>query len=484
MPGLSAVQSLPRLVLKPARSLHWSVLGCVTVLFGVFYFWLAGRMIEQTRLDRSASDQQAHINLSRESRGDIWPTHCDGVNNPLWAWVARSVSVPDDEEFFVRGKWLNVTLTAVFLALLAVVAGRFLPLLPALNLVVLAGLGALLPRAILFQPEPLYYICIFAAWVCACAILARNRLWLYPLFGLAAGFAYLAKPSSMPFVLIFILVTSARCAWAWWFREADWRVRNHFAGLLLSALCAGAVMGPRMAYAAHTFGDPFHHLHKYWTWMDPGPEKQAFHDRYNAAMRTLPPEERPSPRTYFRTHTGAEAWARFSHGVSEKFRTFFRPEKKLRASALFALTPRRGTQNEALLVFRGLYLLLLLALFAALAFVAWRRGIQPLAASGVFVVLFALGEFLIYLFATGWHHPFAGGERFMLALFLPLAATLVWGCDFLRRRLGTPVTDWFHLGIHTVIALLISVRVLSLALHPDFTDGSLKRALHRTEAPR
>ncbi len=454
--------------LELSRRAHWTVLGCATLLFGVFYFFLAGHLIRQTHLNRLRSDQQAHINLARESRGDLWPRHTDGVNNPLWSWTARLVADPDDETFFIRGKWLNVTITAAFLAVLAVAAGRLLPLLPALNLIVLAGLGALLPRAILFQPEPLYYIAIFCAWVCACAILARNRLWLYALFGLAVAFAYLAKPSSMPFVLVFLLVTTARCAWAWWRKETDWRPRNHLAGLLLCGLVAGAVLGPRMAYAQHVFGDPFHHLHKYWTWMDPGPEKQAFHDRYNANMRSLPAEECPSPRTYFRDHTGAQAWARFSGGVQAKFSSFFRPEKKMRPRDLFRIAPRKGHQPESLLILRGLYLVVLMGLCGALVVMAWRRGLAPLGTASVFIALFALGEFLIYLFATGWHHPFAAGDRFMLALFLPLVATLVFAGDRLRRRLGAKEAEWIYLGAHVVIAGLLALRLLSLAVHPDF----------------
>ncbi len=469
--ALPALESAATFSLRERR--HWAVYALGIALFILFHFWLGGHLIRQTHLNRFASDQQAQINLSRESQNDLWPQRTDGVNNPLWSWTARVVSVPDDEAFFTRGKWLNVTITAVFLAVLAAAAGRLLPVLPAVNLVILASLGALLPRAVLFQPEPLYYICIFCAWVCACAILARNRLWLYALFGLAVGFAYLAKPSSMPFVLIFILVTSARFAWAWLKKESGWSVRNHAVGMLICAVAAGAVLAPRMMYAQRVFNDPFHHLHKYWTWMDPGPEKQAFHDRYNSAMRTLTPDQRPSPVSYFRTHTGEQAWQRFSTGVEAKFRTFFKAEKKLRGRELWRIEPGKKGQR-GLLLFRGIYLILLFALLAALAAIAWRRGVNALEPSSVFIALFAMGVFTIYVLATGWHHPFAAGDRFMLAFYLPLAATLVFACDWLRRRIGMGPAGWTHFAVHAIISILLAVRVVSLTLHPEFPAWKLK----------
>ncbi len=277
----------------------------------------------------------------------------------------------------------------------------------------------------------------------------------------------------MPFVLIFILVTSARFAWAWLKKESGWSLRNHALGMLICALTSAAVLAPRMAYAQRVFDDPFHHLHKYWTWMDPGPEKQAFHDRYNSAMRTLEPDQRPSPLSYFRTHSGEEAWQRFSTGVEAKFFTFFKAEKKLRARELWRVAPGKKGQR-GLLVFRGIYLILLLALFASLAGIAWRRGVKGVEPSSVFIALFAMGVFAIYVLATGWHHPFAAGDRFLLALYLPLAATLVFGCDWFRRRIGASAASGIYFSVHAIIAILLSVRLVSLAFYPEFPAWKLK----------
>ena len=53
----------------------------------------------------------------------------------------------------------------------------------------LGGLGALVPRAVYFQPEPLYYLFFFLTWVCAIKLLLKNDVWMHALLGLVGGLA-------------------------------------------------------------------------------------------------------------------------------------------------------------------------------------------------------------------------------------------------------------------------------------------------------
>ena len=71
------------------------------------------------------------------------------------------------------------------------------------NLLLPASLGVLVVRGTYFQPEPISYIFSFGAMVCGWQILKRRSWWLYPVFGVLAGFSYLSKPSFEPFLVVF-----------------------------------------------------------------------------------------------------------------------------------------------------------------------------------------------------------------------------------------------------------------------------------------
>jgi len=107
---------------------------------------------------------------------------------PLWPWVAAWFTDADhkvieaemsrptkpDHALFVRGKWFNIFMTMAFLALLGIGACRIFSLPAALNLVLLGGLGALLPRAVYFQPEPAYFVLFYLTWVACISALMQT----------------------------------------------------------------------------------------------------------------------------------------------------------------------------------------------------------------------------------------------------------------------------------------------------------------------
>ncbi|MCB1237885.1 MAG: hypothetical protein KDM91_22660, partial [Verrucomicrobiae bacterium] len=234
----------------------WVGLGAFLSVFVWLWFYLGTHLIYQSNQDRLNWDQQHNIAmafkaLDREKQplqpGEtvteaLWrsfPHYTDGVVNPLWPWVAARFATEDHEAFFRRGKWFNLIVTMVFLVALGVVTARAFSLPSAIAVLLLAGLGGMLPRAPYFQPEPIYYILLFLAWAAALSLLRKNHLWLYGLIGGLLGLAYLAKTSVQPFLLVFFGVTLLRTLVAWWTgrRKADrgdsdgWSVPNQFIGL-------------------------------------------------------------------------------------------------------------------------------------------------------------------------------------------------------------------------------------------------------------
>ncbi len=483
---------------------HWStarpiVLAVILVLFTGMFFYLGRHLINQTNGDRNRSDQQNNIRLALIAKDhatpDIsqgasaaiyrwFPHYTDGVVNPLWPWIAARAHRDGDteEQFFTRGKWLNLGLCAVALLIGTGLAATRFSLPAATNLLLLVGLGALLPRAVWFQPEPLYFILLLAAWIAAIGALINNSLWRYALFGVLIGLAYLAKASALPLLVTFLGASTLRCLWCglrYFFRkhhdgDARWCPQAHLIGAVLCVLAFLMTAGPRLSYAQERYGSPFHSYTSYWMWMDDfDTEAKSFMIQHGtkAALLAIPDDEKPSLSRYLKTHSNDEFKTRLSDGMTAVATDFLNP-KQARL--------RDGTPDpwRLLLPARGTYLYLLAAMLAGLwlwsLFGKPRPEIplQRIPPASWTVAIFVIGSALVYLGLYGWYHPIGKGDRFMLSLYAPLAVTLVWAAEGLRERIllrgGNRAVTLVYNGAHLCLTAAILFRVAQLAEHPIF----------------
>lgn len=481
---------------RPLIDRKWAAFGAFLLAYTWLFFFLGTHLIRQTNQDRLNWDQQHNIVMSlrtleaeRKPIGPdesvtaaLWrpfPRYTDGVVNPLWPWVAARFATDDHEAFFVRGKWFNLILTGAFLITLGIVAARSFSIPSAIAILLIGGFGSALPRAPYFQPEPLYYICFFLAWVCALVLLRRNTLWMYGVLGLLLGLSYLAKTSIQAFVLAFVGVTTLRCLALWWQsrraqpdagRETDerWNIANHFIGLAVLLMVFFATAGARLSYANEVFGSPFHSYPGYWMWMDDFGQGADFMQRYpNAeALAKLPAAEKPSAANYLKHHSFKETFDRLWSGTVKKLDEFLAPSEWRKS-------------GRELIPFRGWLLFALGAQLAAMAGLRWwamrqkDRWIWPVATQNArWMLLFAAGTFAISALAFGFYEPIGKGDRFLLALYLPLVVTLVWVSERFRRQLQrTDFAMWSNRvfwGIYTAVILAVSVRLIWLVGHPVF----------------
>ena len=175
---------------------------------------------------------------------------------------------PADLAFFERGKWLNVWISGIFLAAVGLWLARRWTVLATVNFVLLALLGALLPRAVTFQPEPLYYMLFFLAWVGGLGLCGRNPLGAYALFGLVCGLAGLAKSSIQPLMLVWFGAMALRAVFRWWRPSEKWSLARHVIGVVMGISVFLVVSAPRLAYAQERWGRPFFAYPNVWMWMD------------------------------------------------------------------------------------------------------------------------------------------------------------------------------------------------------------------------
>ncbi len=459
---------------------------------------------------RGDQDQKHNINQAllardfQEPRADLgamenllrwWPHRTDGVVAPLWPWVAARLStpghpyretevVPQDEVLFAKGKGANLALALLFLGALGLAMARSFGIAATTAVLLLGGLGALVPRAVYFQPEPLYYLFFFLTWVCAIKLLLKNDVWMHALLGLVGGLAYLAKTSVEPLLLGWFVVAGLRFCREGLRRgefaeERSWTCRQHLIGLLVFAFAWLAVTGPRYAAAEERWGEYRFSYPAAWMWMDDFQDGFAWMGQHpnRAALEAIPGQERPSAARYLRTHSVEQAKDRLFNGTREKVTQFLAPKPvKPKKDGSFA-------GWKVLLEQRGLYLGGLAAVISGAALLVWsrRRAVDhwglALPSGAWAVALFTGGSAVGYALLYGWYEPIGRGDRFMLSLYLPLVFCLVWGSerlmDLAAMRRAPRWTAWLYQSCLWLLNAAVVWRLVEVLRLPVLAPGTL-----------
>lgn len=420
--------------------------------------------IRHSNQDPVASDQGAEMWLAATSREDVFPQRTDGVRHPLWSWLARNVYTEDKQAFFERGKWFNTLLCVAFLCGLGVAVARWLDPLATANLLLLCSLGILLVRGTYFQPEPLYYFLIFLAMILGWKLLRGAPIWLYGVFGIVCGLAYLSKPSLAPFLAVFCLVVFLRAVLTRLCADSTWSIPRNLAGLALALGILAVMLVPLATFSQTYFGAPLFNYTRYWMWMDDFmTEAWPFQDKYpgRVQLEQLPPEEKPSLSWYLQRHRIGDAAQRLGVGTREVVARFFFPEAKLSFSAFFSRPSAKKWEQP--LAHRGVYLILLGGLSLLLIAIFRPPLRESLRQPGNLARLaFALMLGSIYVLLYGWYWPIGRGDRFMGSLWIPSVFALCWLAFEMRRRVASQGGDALYLGAHGLILALLVCQIVGM----------------------
>jgi hypothetical protein len=518
----------PDVVVVPPRpgTVHWTLVIGAVVLFGWLFVWLAAVLIATTNPDPRRQDQKNNMRQALLTRPLIhpdwsrgvghgirsWlPHRTDGVVAPFWPWIAAHFAAADhviepetfhvntlaDIAFFQRGKWVNVAITGIFLMLVVLMCAQRLSVLATINLMLLAGLGVLLPRAVYFQPEPIYLCLYFLCWVMALILLESNPLRHYALFGFLCGLTYLAKSSIQPLVAAWFVAMGVRfvgCALPgrWKASTERWHPRHHVIGTLVCAVTFLLVTAPMLSFAYERWGRPFFSYPAAWMWMDDF-DKQAYRwmaeHPDKASLDAVPEDEWPSLATYRRTHTPEQTRERLENGIREKIGNFLNPQPTGKNGGAPDKPWKRMFEH------RGCYLGGVAFIFLAVCGLTWRRprdeppashpvtpgaGRAPQApvanpidwSTPVGRILFVAGTCVASVLAYGWYSPIGRGDRFMISLYLPLVFTFIWAAerrlDRHDRRFRAWRLRWGHAALHALLLAALLWRVSELVAKPYF----------------
>ena len=479
------------LFLYPLRGARgWTLYLCAAVLALSAYFWLGEALVTRTNLDVTTSDQLANIALARQSADDWFP-HRSSYIQPLWPWVSAFVLEQDDNDYFLRGRKLNLAIGAAVTLLIFIAGAAFVAPVPGYTMGLVAGFAVFLQRAHYFHPEPLLYF-FFALCVLLMVLSLRgNRWWFYAGWGLSFGLAYLAKASISPLVAVYagatIVLLLARAGILPNKTVASsgadsWSLGRHLAGTVAALLLAASIIAPNAIFKQRVHGDPFFSPTKYWMWCDDwDTEAYPLYERIwsSASRAAFPPGELPTMRNYLRKHGAMHALRRLGEGMSYMGERFLLPARKT-VPAVFVLTQKgseeRGEPDRIwrfVMPARGLYLAMLAAVAGFLLVDRYRREGLPLwrTPSGLAACAFVVAMLLVYWLAFGWYAAIGKGERFSLMLYVPVLAAVVTAGWLLSRdstrRLPRLV---FSGGICVVLAHAI-IQILRLLLHPQFSKA-------------
>jgi len=494
---------------------------CTTAILAVCWYF-ASLLIQQTNQNlgpvkdpvsgevRGDQDQKHNINQALLARDFLtpqedlgmmenlmrWMPHrTDGVVAPLWPWVAARLTTPgqpyrelevtdQDREIFRKGKWANVSIVLVFLWALGLVMARTFRPAATVTVLLLGAFGALLPRGVYFQPEPLYFIFFFLTWICGVKLLLKNDLWLHALFGVLGGLAYLAKTSVEPLVLAWFGISALRFLVA--LRRKDdletehgWTCRNHFIGCIVFAFGWLAVTAPRYSAAFEKWGDPRFSYPAAWMWMDDFKDASEWMVAHpdKKSLEAIPQEQKPSLGLYLKTHEVEQVRDRLQNGTWQKLNRWLAPKPvKVKKDGSFS-------GWRVLLEHRGIYLGVLGGVTLAAGILVWSRrkavdriGLAPSPGSWA-AVLFTTGAVLGYSLLYGWYDPIGRGDRFMLSLYLPLVFCLVWGAESLMDlALMRKASRWAPLiyqGLLWILNGAIVWRLVEMLRQPVFDAVTL-----------
>ena len=454
------------------------------------YFHLGDELLLQTNLDVTTSDQLANIALARQSADDWFP-HRSTYIQPLWPWVSTLVLEQDDNDYFLRGRKLNLAIGAAVTLIIFIVGAAFLAPLPGYTMGLVAGFAVFLQRAHYFHPEPLLYF-FFALCVLLMVLSLRgNRWWFYAGWGLGFGLAYLAKASISPLVAVYagatIVLLLARTGILPNKMVASsgadsWSLGRHLAGSFAALLLAAAILAPNAIFKQRVHGDPFFSPTKYWMWCDDwDTEAYPLYERIwsSASRAAFPPGELPTMRNYLRKHGAAHALRRLGEGMSYMGERFLLPARKT-VPAVFVLTQKgseeRGEPDRIwrfVMPARGLYLVVLAAVACFLLIDRYRRGGPPLwrTPSGLAACAFVVAMLLVYWLAFGWYAAIGKGERFSLMLYIPVLAAVVTAGWLLSRDSARRLPRLVFAGGICVVLAHAIIQILRLLLHPQFSKA-------------
>jgi hypothetical protein len=422
--SLIALQAAIVLWAFSGRSVGWGLrrllAGGLALGLLILYWYGAEGQLLFYNVDMGRTDQSAYMDYARQLKVSGYAYPGDFNRMPVYPFLLSLVLRPGmtDPQFFMAAKYLNIFLSIVLLALLAVIFFRRYSPLHALNLVLIVAFTVYVYKAAWVQAEVLFYFLNTCLFLLLWTLLRRPEILTAIGAGVIAGIAHLTKASLWPGLLVFgltaLLQGTAGLVRNVRSKEPQFSKEGSPGRVLLIPL-AGivflAVIAPYLRMSQRLTGHTFYNVNStFYVWYDSWQEAEAGTKAHGdrTGWPDMPSSEIPSLAKYLREHTARQMVQRVVDGGQEVM------DHVLSSYGYF----------DYLLVYGGLLILASVA--------RWRKT-RRLIAENSFFLFFVLSYFAIYVLLYFWYAPITAGDRLILALFIPLLLVLSSG---LRSSVG------------------------------------------------
>jgi 4-amino-4-deoxy-L-arabinose transferase-like glycosyltransferase len=437
-------------IMKSKKTWHFlrppAVIGLILIIAGLYWYG-AVEQLTRVNTNMNSTDQRAYMNYARSLYKSNY-TFIGGRNRmPVYPFLQSLFYRPDmtDEAFFTRGKYINLVLSLGLLAGLEFVFRRFFSWLHSLNLLLIVAFTVFIFKAGYFQVELLFYFVNFCLFLLMWRLLQRMSWRLAILTGIVAGLAHLTKASILPGLAIFLVLAGVKWGWVTLrsrHSSGDAIPAKFILSHLLAVLLVGAffliTVFPYINTSKRVFGHYFYNVNStFYIWYDSWEEAKqgtrAHGDR--VGWPDMPPEGIPSMSKYLREHTLQQIIGRFVDGGQR---------------VLYNVVHSYG-------YFKYIVVYLCLLIIAILRF--WRRVRQAVMSNPIlylFLVIYFAGYLLLYF----WYVPIAGGDRLILAQFIPLMFTVSNGLHTLLLSSRLKIRG--H-SVHTLVISNLAILLIVIA---------------------
>lgn len=374
--------------------------------------FVAGALVQGQKINwnMQSSDQSAYMHYAKSIRMSHFQHVGDRNRMPVYPGLMALFYRPgmSDDEYFAIGKRVGIALSFFVLIATFVVFSHYLRFTNAFTAIHVAAFTVFVYKAPYFQAEILFYGLSFWLFISIIELLRRPRLSAAFCCGIIGGIAQLTKASVLPGILLGLLWLLIGTV------PLDVRPHRHpsIKRLQCAALVSGvflAVVFPYIRTSKARFGHYFYNVNStFYMWYDSFKEAEegtkVHGDR--VGWPDLSPEQIPSPRKYWREHSGMQIATRFLGGMNAIRRRAFHSYGYASFLVIYV-------SISAILIWQNR------TCFIG-AFCCQARSLPA---------LFGLTYFSAYMALYAWYAPIAEGDRFVLALFLPALFCCAWVID-------------------------------------------------------
>lgn len=396
--------------MKRAIKIYFTVV--FIIVFASIYLYCAIQHSKIININMKEFDQSAYMDFAKKMYASKYTYLGDRNRMPVYPFIQSLFykSNMDDENFFARGKYVNIILSLFILFCLFFIFYKYFKLFYAVNLLFIVAFSVFMFKAAYFQCELLFYFLNFLSFLLMYKILIELT-WRWAIVaGGVFGLTYLTKVSSLPgvtFFFIFLIIQSIFMFYRIISNNVDTSIttqyKNKFKSQLFCTIFAAITfiltIYPYISDTKKRYDHYFYNVNStfyFWcdSWKEAASSTKAHGDREGWPI--MPSESIPSFKKYFHEHNIGDVLNRITKGMYVVVGTAYLSYGYFRYSYIY-------------------FVFFLLLIFLKRKVPSNEKKLTK----NYFLLLFFLLYFIMYFFIYAWYVPIAPGVRFMLAHFLP-----------------------------------------------------------------